>query len=580
MIVYEGLCLYFPILLQQVTEVAEKEFTKGDPSVMPLVLKGIEVLAFIIAIFGVYFLSEWVGATCTNIYAGNIRSALYEKFSHLSSSQIDQIGVARILPTLMADTNWLKKYHRRKIILVVYFPVAIIGSFVMLYIQSWIYLVFALSSIPFLAVFAVLYFKKFSKTIPASVNAYDEYFLNVKEGIKGAKDIRILGKADERAKDFEEQVRHQRRQYYSFDKGVALSNAFHTILFTIITVIIIIFAALFNLTPEQTSEIVVLNTAIQYINKIWTSSHQIFQWFLDVLPRARFTKKRLDKFYAMPEPVRGGGLKEIPTYKTNILKLKDVEFKYSNGNKILNCVNIDIENGKLVSIVGAVNSGKSVIANMITKLKSPTAGSVTFNGIDITQINSNYWRKSFISFCDSSPLFLPGTIRDNMKTLAPTVTDEQILSVFKDIGVQKFVNQYENFLDMKIRDGFSEGNRNLINVARAIIKPAHIYVFNQCFEHIQNDVVVKILAKMRREKKTAVFISYNGVVFKGSDLIYIIKDGNISGTGTHESLLKTNKDYRDFYGSMLGTMIDDANTEVLTAPVEDKNENASEGGIL
>jgi ABC-type multidrug transport system fused ATPase/permease subunit len=565
MIAYEGLCLYFPILLQDVTKVAENEFASGNPSVLPLVLQGALVLGFIIVIFGIYFLSEWVGAICTNKYSANVRSALYEKFSRLSSSQIDQIGIARILPTIMNDTNWLKKFHRRTIILVVYFPIAILGSFFMLFTLSWIYAVFALASIPFVAVFSIICLKRFAKTIPESVNAYDEYFLNIKEGIKGAKDIRILGKAEERSKDFEEYVRFQRRQGLAFDRGVALSNAFHTILFTLITVAIIIFATLTELTPAQTSGIVILNTAIQYINKIWTSSHQIFQWFLDVLPRTRFTVKRLNKFYEMPEPLRAGGLKEIPTYKTNVLKLKDVEFKYSNGKKILNCVNIDIENGKLVSIVGGVNSGKSIIANMITKLKSPTAGSVTFNGIDISQINSNYWRKCFISFCDSSPIFIPGTIRDNMRFLVPDVTDEEILKVFKEIGATKFVNQYDNFLDLKIKDGggLSEGNKNLLNVVRTILKPAHLYVFNQCFEHIQNSIVSKVMAKMRREKRTAIFISYNGMVFKGSDIIYVIKNGNISGTGTHDSLYKGNKDYREFYATMLGTMIDDANSEAV-----------------
>ncbi|MDR0462310.1 MAG: ABC transporter ATP-binding protein/permease [Christensenellaceae bacterium] len=556
---YEGLCLYFPILLQDVTKVAEREFASNNPSVTPLVLQGLLVFGFILVMFGGYYLSEWVGAICTNKYAGNVRASLYEKFSRLQPEQIDQIGIARILPTIMNDANWLKKYHRRIIVLLVYFPVAILGSFIMLFTLSWVYAMFAFASIPFVGVFTYICIRRFSKTIPASVDAYDEYFLNIKEGIKGAKDIRILGKAEERSQDFEEYVRLQRRQGIAFDRGVALSNAFHTILFTLITIAIIIYAAAFNLSPAQTNGVIILNTATQYINKVWEGSHQIFQWFLDVLPRTRFTVKRLDKFYIMPEAPRAGGLKEIPTYKTNVLKLKNVEFKYPNGKKPLNGVNIDIPDCKLVSIVGGVNSGKSMIASLIIKLKEPTGGNITFNDIDIAQINSNYWRRDFISYCDSSPKFVPGTIRDNMRFLAPQATDDDVIKIFKDIGATSIINQFDDFLGYEIKDGnLSEGHKNVLNIVRALLKPAHLYVFNQCFEHVSNAHVTRLMQKVKREKKTAIFFTYNGLVCKGCDTIYVLKDGRITATGTHSALLKDSKDYREFHASMLGVMIDGA----------------------
>lgn len=562
----EGLALYFPILLQNVTIVAEKQFrgNGGDGSVVPLILQGLLVLGYIILIFGVRFLSEWLGAIYIDKYQANIRKKLYDKFSSLSSQQIDQIGIARVLPAIMNDPNWLKLYHRRLLNMIVYFPVAILGSIIMLFTLNWIYAVFALASIPFVAIFSILCLKRMNKFIPVSVSSFDEYFLNIKEGIKGAKDIRILGKADERSADFERYVHANRRQGLATDRGHAMSVGFHAILFTFITIAIIIYGAT-NLTVGETRQLVVLNTAIQYVNQLWNGSHQIFVWFLDTIPRCNYTFKRLSDFYAMPAQSPIEGLREIPVYKKNNLILTNISYK----NELKN-VNIAVGEGKLVSVVGGIGSGKSHIANMLIQFDQPTEGTITFNDIDITNINPSYWRKNFVSYCSNHPQFIPGTVRDNLRILSPETTDEQIMTAFRDIGANNFVKQFDNFLDYEIKEGqvLSEGYKNILNIVRTVLKPAGLYIFNQCFEHVRPTYITKLMARLKREKKTAVFITFNGAVCKASDDIYVLKKGVISGEGTHASLIKNNKDYREFHASEGNAIIYDEEISKEKAPEE------------
>jgi len=194
---------------------------------------------------------------------------------------------------------------------------------------------------------------------------------------------------------------------------------------------------------------------------------------------------------------------------------------------------------------------------MLVKSNRPTEGTITFNEIDIEQINTSTWRNSFISYCESIPRFIPGTIRDNFKLFAPDITDEQILNTFKDLGASHFIKMFDNILDFEIKEStnLSEGTKNILSIVRAVLKPAQIYVFNQCFEHVKHTYITRLMALLKRNKKTAIFLSYDSSVCKQCDTIYVLNQGSISGSGTHAELIKNNKDYRELHSSTLGVMV-------------------------
>jgi ABC-type multidrug transport system fused ATPase/permease subunit len=275
----------------------------------------------------------------------------------------------------------------------------------------------------------------------------------------------------------------------------------------------------------------------------------------------------------MPEAPVATGLTQIPVHAKNNLKIKNVSFKHTNGKSIISNIDFEVPSGKTIAIAGGIDSGKSMLADIITKMKSPTDGAVFFNDIDLEQVNSNHWRREYISYCNNAPKFIPGTIRENFKIFAPNVTDEEIIKAFNDIGAGQFVKKFNNFLDFTIKEGtpLSEGVKNILNIVRCILKPAHLYVFNQCFEHVRHEYINKLMAKIKREKKTAVFVTYNGLVCKNCDTIHVLSGGKITGTGTHAQLSKTNKAYRELHAAGVGVMIIDEQgaKEIEALPDED-----------
>jgi len=558
-IALEGLVLYFPMLLQRVVQTAERLFwlkqTTGAGNVMPLVWDSLLVLLFITGIFGMSFLMEFASAAYADKYQANIRKALYEKFSRLSNDQIDQIGVARILPTMMTDSKWLKILHQRVVLFFVTFPVAILGSFIMLFTLHWMYALIAFASVPIVFIFFYINVRRMSKVVPPSIQSFDEYFLNIKEGVAGARDIRILGKAEERSAEFEQYVRLQRRQSLAAERATTLSTGFNAILFTLVTIGIVIYGAMKELEPGKMAGIVALNTAIQYINTIWATSHKIIVWFAEYLPRGHYTKKRLDGFYSMPESPRGQGLQQIPTYQQHHLKFNNVSYRHANGRVELEDVTFEVSDGMAVAVAGGIGSGKSYLSQLLLKYKNPTSGNITFNEIQTEQLNDMFWRRNIISFCTAGPKFIPGTIRDNMKLLAPDVTDEQILGAFHDIGADDFVKKFDKFLDFEIMGNINDSTRNVLNVVRAILKPAEVYVFFQCFEHVKHQYIAKMMAKLKKEKKTSLFITYDGSVCKYCDNIYVLSEGRVRAVGTHAELIKSSKHYRNLHSASAGVIV-------------------------
>jgi len=273
----------------------------------------------------------------------------------------------------------------------------------------------------------------------------------------------------------------------------------------------------------------------------------------------------------MPSQPEAGGLKQIPDYTKNNLKINGLTYKRANGKLELDNVNIYIPDGKFVAVAGGIGSGKSLLADILIKFTKPTGGTVMFNEIDIEQINSAYWRHDFISYCDNSPDYIPGTMRDNFKLFNPEITDAQILKIFEDIGADNIINRFDNFLEYEIRENLPLGPSvmNVVNLVRTYCKPAHIYIFDQCFEHVRPKYISRLMAKMKQEKKTAIFITYSASICKICDLIYVINSGKVTGVGTHEQLVKDNKDYRELNESMVGTLIYDSEKKVETVGTQE-----------
>lgn len=547
----EVLALIFPMLLKNINQMATSE----GMTTARIVVSGLGVLGIVILIFVVNLTGEILGAKALAGFQQNLRDEMFEKLQSAPVERINELGIGSALPIIMNDSAWIRNMQRNIMIFVVFFPVAILGSIVMLFSLEIYYGFFALASLPFVVVFFIVNTRKLGKIMEKSIPGFDTTHVQVKEGITGAKEIRIFRKAEEREKAFAKTFWYGRQQSAQTLKSTNLSASFNAVLFTLVTVAIVIYGAY---TMTDVSQLVELNVAILYINKLWSGSHEVFKLFVEYVPRIKLAKERIARIYNLPVDSRGDGIKpDLAGISGVSLDIKGVGYKYPNGGTGLNNLNVKVEKGSLVAIAGGAGSGRTIIPQLLLQYIKPAAGKIAIDGTDISNLHASYYRRHLIAFCDQTPEFIPGTLRDNLALLNPGISDEEILRFFRDIGAESFISKFDNFLDHSIseRDGFNMATKKLLSLARTLLKPAPIYIFNQCFDHINPEYIVKICAKLKDEQKTCLFITQSNAITQHCDKIYVLKNGVVSCTGTHTDLIKNSSDYRALSLAAAGRII-------------------------
>ena len=562
----EVLALIFPMLLQGITEIVQEGVYNAYPTgelIGKVIARVALVFGFIVLIMVVTLVAEFFVSKYVNSYSQNMRRELFNKLQKVSSEDIEKFGPGKVVPYVLNDAMWMRQYRRRILMALIFIPVTIFGSIFMMFRLSLFYSLIALGAVPIIALFYWINLRRMNKIVPPAVDAFDDYFTNIKEGISGAKDIRILGKADERADEFAKLVRVQRRQAMNTDMRNNFSASFHALLFAIVTVFLVIYGVH---TSTDVEDLIILNTVLLYLARIQTGVHNIFVWFVEHIPRMRVTKKRIQEVYNLPEMPNQGGLTNVPRFHEPWLEFSEIEYIHPSGKKAITGFNLVLPYNTRIAIAGGIGSGKSVLSKLLLREEVPTSGEILLNGLDISSINRRFLRRELFSYCGPKAIFENATMRDNLKRLAPDTTDEQIMQIFADLDAMDFVDKFgDNFLDFVIseKSRLSDGTKNFLHIVRAVLKPASVYIFNQCFEHVNQRYISKLMAKLKRDKMTCLFFSYDVRVARACNKVYVLKGGKISGVGRHSELLNSNQDYKKFYASGLGTIVEEEKQIVL-----------------
>lgn len=557
----ETLAIIYPLFLKNTTDLI-KNNTK-TPSLIDLIVSGGIVLLFIAVILVVNIFTEYNLSSYASGVQKNVRKALFEKMQRVPSDKISEYGAGKVLATMMNDSTWIKTVDRRLVTLMVYLPITILGSFIILLVLNWVYFLIAIAALPIILLIFYFNSKVLNPIMHNAADAYDSFFRETRESIAGARDIRILGKADERSEDAMVNAEIHRAQTRSADKSIYFSQGVNALLFSVITAAIILYGAMYSI--DDAMKLVILSTAIQYVNAIWTGLNNMYKWFIDNNTRGRVAYKRIWEFLDLPEEDKDSGVKCLPETASPVLQFENVGFSFWNGRKMLENFSLKLSDGKLIAIAGPSGGGKTMVTKLLLRYVKASKGQITINGLEIGEINKRFYRKDLISHCSSHSNFVPGTVRDNIKLFNPNVTDAEILNVFCEIGANKIAST-RNFLDMQIsnRARYAKDVKNIVNIVRAILKPAQFYFFNRCFSDINPDITEGVIRRLRKDGKTCLFLTFNGTVCKNVDEIYFVEGGTTSAIGEHKALLYQSEHYASFFAD---TVLFDSKNEKPTVQI-------------
>lgn len=236
------------------------------------------------------------------------------------------------------------------------------------------------------------------------------------------------------------------------------------------------------------------------------------------------------------------------------IDISNLSFSYDGERNVLENISFELKNGSFVSLVGESGCGKSTIAGILMKRVTGWKGSVTVNGQDIRNISDIDIMKNITLVSHDSYLF-KGTVRDNLMMGSPMASDDMMTAVLRRVNLADFVES-EGGLDMQLNErasNLSGGQKQRFAMARALLKDSGVYIFDEATSNIDIESEEMIMSVIRELAKTksVLLISHRLANVVNSDDIYMLKDGVIVESGTHDELTANKKAYADMYENQM-----------------------------
>lgn len=232
-------------------------------------------------------------------------------------------------------------------------------------------------------------------------------------------------------------------------------------------------------------------------------------------------------------------------------------FRYpeSTGDPVLENINLTINSGETVGILGETGAGKSTLVNLIPRLYDTTEGDIFIDGQNVKNISLDYLRSSIGTVLQKTILF-SGTIKNNIKWGDSNASDEEIIECAKDAQAYDFIINTDNGFDTELGQmgvNVSGGQKQRISIARTLLKKSKILIFDDSTSALDTGTEAKIQSVLKNKYKdvTKIIIAQKITSVMNSDKIILIHGGKIIGEGTHDYLMANSKEYREIYESQI-----------------------------
>ena len=236
-----------------------------------------------------------------------------------------------------------------------------------------------------------------------------------------------------------------------------------------------------------------------------------------------------------------------------ILEFSNVSFEYEKDKLIIDNISFSVSKGQTIALVGETGAGKSTVLKLLTNFYKPKSGKILFSGVDINSISLENYRKNFGIVTQDSWLY-KDTIMNNIRYGNLNASDEKIIEASKKLGIHHFIEtlpeSYATIVDESMIN-LSEGQKQLICIARLVISEAPIFVLDEATSFIDTctESHIQEILKSLFKQKTSLVVAHRLSTVKNADMILVMKKGKIVESGSHEDLMNKNQYYADFYES-------------------------------
>ncbi|MBD5789922.1 ABC transporter ATP-binding protein [Ligilactobacillus salivarius] len=517
-----------------------------------LQMLGLTLVGIFAAAGNVYFAS-----TQAQKMGARLRGKIFKKVLSFGNYEMDKFGSSSLITRTTNDVMQIQNVTIMMLRMMIMAPLMLIGASVMAYFNEKRLTSIFLVSIPILLIaigcamyFAVPLFQKLQKQI-------DRINLIFREGLTGVRVIRAF------RQDKFEQERFDRANKDYTETGIKVFSIV-SLMFPIMTLVlnvtnmgIIWFGA--KLIANHEMQVGNLVAFMTYASMILFSFMMLSMIFV-LIPRAEAAAKRINAVLEIENSINDAE-SEIGRDSDKIqasLEFKNVSFRYRGAEDLaLDNLSVDVKAGETLAIIGGTGSGKSTLINLIPRLYDVNSGEVLVDGNDVRKYSLHDLHDK-VAFVQQKAVLFKGTIRSNLLIGNPEATEEDMWKALEIAQAKDFISDLPDGLDAVVEQGgdnFSGGQKQRLAIARAIIKPASIYVFDDSFSALDFKTDAKLRLALRQDERISkaiiVIVAQRISTVTGADHIVVLDEGKVVGQGTHKELLADNTTYQEIVESQM-----------------------------
>jgi len=513
---------------------------------------GVTLLSVAAAVSMGYFSAK----TSTGV-ANDLRDAVFKKVLSFSNAEVNKFATSSLITRTTNDISQVQSTMMMAIRLFIYAPIIGVGGIIRAVDRSvsmtWIIAIATLVMIGIMGILYVVALPKF-KIVQSLI---DRLNLVSRENLSGILIVRAFSTQ-----------KFEKKRFDKANKDLAETNLFVDQVFAFMTPVIML---IMNLTTavivwvgaRQASafriDIGDIFAFLQY-GMLIIFAFLMVSFMFTLLPRAAVSAQRIREVLETESSIQyRDDIVPLPADFKGTVEFKDVSFRYPDAmegdENVLNNISFTAKPGETTAIIGSTGSGKTSIFKLLLRFYDVTDGAVLLDNIDIRDIDKEELHDK-IGYIPQKALLFTGTIRSNLLYADKTATDERIRTAADIAQATEFIENMPDGYDSNVAQGgsnLSGGQRQRLSIARALVKNAPIYLFDDSFSalDVKTDANLRAALKQKTADSTKIIIAQRISSIMDADQIVVIDNSKVVGLGNHSDLMKTCEVYQEIAASQL-----------------------------
>ena len=485
--------------------------------------------------------------------AAGVRRDIFNKIQTFSFLNIDEFTTGSLITRITNDITQIQMFSQTLLRGFFRSPIMLIGALAMSFALNPRLALIILIVVPLLAAATFLIIKTASPGYTQMQSRLDSLNTGIGEAITNERVIKSFVREDFEKEKFSKLNNALMDKTISALKTMILMQPVSALAINITTLAVVWFSG--KQVMVGSMEIGTLTAFITYLSQILTALNFLANIFLQGT-RAKTSDKRISEVLkTVPDIDDSNAANSGKIIESGEIEFKNVTFRYYKNNReaVLDNINLHINSGDLVGIVGSTGSGKSTLVSMIPRLYDPDMGEVFVDKTNVRELSLYHLRESVSVVLQKNTLF-SGTIAENLRWGKEDASEEELFEAAKIAQADDFIRSFPGGYETELGQGgvnLSGGQKQRLCIARALLKKPKILILDDSTSAVDTATDAKIRKAFRERLGgvTKIIIAQRISSVIDADKIIVLDGGKIAGFGTHADLIKNCKPYQEIYYS-------------------------------